>query len=289
LDTSYVLVVESGLDQGRRVPIAAGLTIGRQADSGLVLDDQGISRTRARFDLPDSGLTITDLGSANGTKVNGQPVTGTREVHPGDRLQVGATTLLVEGAPVAPVDRTIVAGTPAGAPPPVGESPAPGPQKPAGAKSPLPLIFGGVAVAVLLVCVCGGLGLALLLAGAAGGQETSHGNSGTVATAPAATGGNGPGRQAASPATGSYECYAFSDGHLVARGGLNFAIGGPGRYTDVDGKAGTYNYDTGARVLTFRGAALDGQRAKYDDSQKTTTITFLNAGGELGDSCDKQP
>ncbi len=95
--------------------------------------------------------------------------------------------------------------------------------------------------------------------------------------------------QATSPALGSYECYAFSDGRLVFRGGLNFAITGPGQYSGVDGQQGAFTFDGTSQVLTFRGAALDGQRARYDGAANPRTITFLNARGELGDSCDLQP
>jgi hypothetical protein len=75
---------------------------------------------------------------------------------------------------------------------------------------------------------------------------------------------------------------------LEARLGLNFAITGPSQYADVDGQPGTYTFDGGSQTVFFRGAALDGQRARYDDRANPKTITFLNAQGELGDSCDRQ-
>lgn len=68
------------------------LTIGRAADADVVVADPLVSRHHARL-APRSGrLVITDLGSTNGTLVNGQAV---REsvVGPGDRVQLGGTRL----------------------------------------------------------------------------------------------------------------------------------------------------------------------------------------------------
>jgi len=82
---------------------------------------------------------------------------------------------------------------------------------------------------------------------------------GTPLPAPAATL-----PQAGSVEPGQYECYAFSGGMLSARPGLNFAITGPGTYLDVENSPGSYQFDAGSQTLTFVGAALDGQRARYN-------------------------
>lgn len=70
---------------------------------------------------------------------------------------------------------------------------------------------------------------------------------------------------------------------------LNFAIIDAGDYTDVGGTLGSYLFDPGSQILTFSGADLDGQSAVFNSSQNPETITFLNANGDLGDSCDLQP
>jgi hypothetical protein len=68
------------------------LTIGRATDVELVLADPLASRRHARLSSRGGRLVLTDLGSTNGTRVNGEPV---REavVGPGDRIEVGATRL----------------------------------------------------------------------------------------------------------------------------------------------------------------------------------------------------
>jgi len=79
------------------------LTIGRAADVELVLADPMASRRHARLSTRGGRLVLSDLGSTNGTRVNGQSI---REavVGPGDRIEVGATRLEI-----------VVAGTAGGA------------------------------------------------------------------------------------------------------------------------------------------------------------------------------
>jgi hypothetical protein len=76
------------------------LTIGRAADVDVVLADPLASRRHARLSSRAGRLVLADLGSTNGTRVNGAPA---REavVGPGDRIEVGATRLeiVVIGAP----------------------------------------------------------------------------------------------------------------------------------------------------------------------------------------------
>lgn len=70
---------------------------------------------------------------------------------------------------------------------------------------------------------------------------------------------------------GSYECSALSGGRLSPRMALNFSIADGGRYRDVSGAAGTYRFDPGSGAIAFSGAALDGQRGRYE--QPTTPPT----------------
>ena len=77
---------------GRRhaVPRTGG-TIGRSRECDVVLDDVNVSRRHAevRPGREAGAWTITDLGSTNGTRVNGRPVQGAHELRPGDRLELG--------------------------------------------------------------------------------------------------------------------------------------------------------------------------------------------------------
>ena len=94
--------------------------------------------------------------------------------------------------------------------------------------------------------------------------------------------------QAGDVQPGQYECYALSGGMLSARPGLNFTITGAGTYFDVENSPGSYRFDAGSQILTFVGAALDGQRARYNSSSNPRTISYLNAAGEPIDECDLQ-
>lgn len=70
------------------------LTIGRGADNGIVLDDLLVSRAHARAVLRGEGFDIQDLGSRNGTFVNGAPVT-TAFLGPKDLLTIGHSRFTV--------------------------------------------------------------------------------------------------------------------------------------------------------------------------------------------------
>ena len=72
-----------------------GLTIGRAEDNELVLPDGGVSRHHGRILGRRGTLIYIDLGSTNGSKVNGEPV-GEVVLGVGDQLQMGATTLVLE-------------------------------------------------------------------------------------------------------------------------------------------------------------------------------------------------
>jgi Protein of unknown function (DUF3662)/FHA domain len=68
------------------------VTIGRLADSDVVIQDKGASRRHAQVRTKDGVSTVTDLGSTNGTKLNGQQIQ-TRTLEDGDRITVGTTVL----------------------------------------------------------------------------------------------------------------------------------------------------------------------------------------------------
>jgi hypothetical protein len=74
------------LEAGGRV------TIGRAADCGLRLPSGDASRQHAEIVGGEAGYTIRDLGSTNGTFVNGKRV-GEHRLEPGDRIQIGSSTI----------------------------------------------------------------------------------------------------------------------------------------------------------------------------------------------------
>lgn len=77
------------------------LLIGRHAQgAGRLAEDTEISRTHARFTLEQSGFcAVEDLGSTNGTFVNGLRINGPQTLSEGDTIELGATTLVVRDLP----------------------------------------------------------------------------------------------------------------------------------------------------------------------------------------------
>jgi pilus assembly protein CpaF len=89
--------------------------VGREEDNDLVLDRVNISKHHLRFRRRDGRVEIVDLGSTNGTYVNGRRVEQPRPVRRSDRIYVGDYILMVEGddEAIAPVERSevLVPGT----------------------------------------------------------------------------------------------------------------------------------------------------------------------------------
>ncbi len=84
---------------GKRFPVQDGVTIGRVAGCTIVLDDAKASRRHARLLVSGTVVEIEDLGSHNGTLLNGKPVQR-RVLQPGDEIQIGESVLrFVAGAP----------------------------------------------------------------------------------------------------------------------------------------------------------------------------------------------
>ena len=82
----------------RAVPIDKELlTIGRLAECDIVVHDSGASRHHAQIRTADGVSTLTDLGSTNGTKVNGRDVQSAT-LADGDRITVGGTQIEYRGA-----------------------------------------------------------------------------------------------------------------------------------------------------------------------------------------------
>lgn len=71
-------------------------TIGRSSRSDVVLEDPSVSGQHAKLVPHPLGFTVTDLGSTNGTKVNGKPVQGEQALHAGDTIGIGDAVLRYE-------------------------------------------------------------------------------------------------------------------------------------------------------------------------------------------------
>jgi pSer/pThr/pTyr-binding forkhead associated (FHA) protein len=100
--------VEVWTPAGRRSVELRGerVTVGKNAENDLPLDgDDTISGLHAVFDRFPAGWCITDLGSSNGTYVNGERIFATRRLHHGDEVRVGTTNLLFRNS--ADVGRSV--------------------------------------------------------------------------------------------------------------------------------------------------------------------------------------
>ncbi len=90
-------VVILGDDVGERARVAgSSFTIGRSSRADLVLRDLRISSRHCRIEDRGDGFTLIDLGSTNGTSVNGRLVEGERALQPNDRIEVGDTVIRFE-------------------------------------------------------------------------------------------------------------------------------------------------------------------------------------------------
>jgi hypothetical protein len=82
------LLQEIDLPQGETL-------IGRSASCQVTIEDPLVSRQHARLMITGSQASLEDLGSRNGSFVNGRPVSGAVEVHDGDRLRIGTQELVL--------------------------------------------------------------------------------------------------------------------------------------------------------------------------------------------------
>lgn len=90
------LLLLSGPSAGLRIEVTREVIVGRSPSCEIPLEDGRVSRRHARIFVEDDQTKIVDLGSRNGTVVNDEKVDGEAILLPGDRVQVGETTILFE-------------------------------------------------------------------------------------------------------------------------------------------------------------------------------------------------
>ena len=112
-----VLKVVGGTQDGKLIPLQTSkFLIGREQDCHLRPGSESVSRHHCAISVDDYTVRVRDLGSSNGTWINGKRIIGVQESQPGDRLRVGSLEFEIlfskDGAPVIPgADSEDVGGT----------------------------------------------------------------------------------------------------------------------------------------------------------------------------------
>ncbi len=90
-----LVMLEPKARRGVTIPLgAADITVGRDPSCTVVIEDDAyISSLHLRFYDYEGQPMVEDLGSTNGTFHNGARLTGSKLLHPGDRIQVGTTVI----------------------------------------------------------------------------------------------------------------------------------------------------------------------------------------------------
>lgn len=91
-----LLMVRSETQQGLEVEVTDATVMGRSGEADVLLDDPYASEFHMRLLAQENGLVLHDLGSTNGTYVNGRRVTAPTTLRRGDSVQVGKTVMEVK-------------------------------------------------------------------------------------------------------------------------------------------------------------------------------------------------
>lgn len=109
MQSNFRLVMRSGPAVGKVYPLEKGeVFIGRDLSNDIVINDPEISRRHARLFTQNNSYVVEDLGSTNGTFVNGQRLVGPNILRPGDVITFGERLSLVFESSDYDQDATIV-------------------------------------------------------------------------------------------------------------------------------------------------------------------------------------
>ncbi|HRE46240.1 MAG TPA: FHA domain-containing protein [Aggregatilineales bacterium] len=102
---SFRLIVRRGPQPNQVYELSKDVsTLGRDITNDIVINDPEVSRHHCRLTRGGGGYTMEDLGSTNGTFVNGQRLMGARPLAQGDQIGLGETVTLAYEAAFAPAD-----------------------------------------------------------------------------------------------------------------------------------------------------------------------------------------
>jgi pSer/pThr/pTyr-binding forkhead associated (FHA) protein len=101
----FQLVISEGKEAGREFEFdQASVLIGRTAECDVILYEAGVSRKHARISVEGTSFFIEDLGSSNGTIVNGAKVAGKQSLKDGDSISLGPVAFSFKPVDLAPED-----------------------------------------------------------------------------------------------------------------------------------------------------------------------------------------
>jgi len=86
----------AGLEAGSAFDVSTGAVLGRGEGTDIRLEDAFASTRHAQIVPEGSALVLEDLGSTNGTYLNGAPLHGPVPLHPGDHVRIGETEFTFE-------------------------------------------------------------------------------------------------------------------------------------------------------------------------------------------------
>lgn len=96
IQTGGRVVIRSGPDQGKSFALGVQTRLGRNHDNDICLSDGQASRYHALMQRQNEGYILSDLGSGNGTYLNGQRLTAPARLKGGDMISIGNTQLEVQ-------------------------------------------------------------------------------------------------------------------------------------------------------------------------------------------------
>ena len=100
LDAAIPAGIELVVDDGATIAtrrFGRRILVGRAPSADVRIDDPRVSRLHARIEMRDDGVYVEDLGSRNGTRVEGEAVAGNRRLERGDEISIGTASIIFRG------------------------------------------------------------------------------------------------------------------------------------------------------------------------------------------------
>lgn len=245
------LIITSPAHPPHELPLSASASIGRATDNTIHVEDPGVARYHAMIEKRGGGFWLNDLGSANGTIVNGARIAADHPLQDGDTISLGSGTAIRIVAPNAQANTASASASVAGATAaPVLESAAP-------AETGVPVTYiavGGFTVFILLAFV----GIAVFVLKNKSKETTAHhvqptpALSSSTPTAMSVTGTPEPVKSVtltSDTATGIAALVSRLAGQLSGKGNYVFD---PEMVTAIAGQTTNYRVDISAQVQAYK-------------------------------------